>query len=314
MKLEYKILWIEDEPDTVTAKKRIIKRYIENEKGFTLAIKEVSSYEEFEADIGFPSLKEYDLLLVDLDLGEDDEGQQSKDGNKIVSRIRDEDIYTEIIFYSSQYDALKSKIQEHFVEGIFTSDRGNLVTKAQSIIDVTLRKVQDVNNLRGLIMAEVAELDRLKKNIIKKYSSTSLDNSFKKYIKEDVFEQLKSNVNSYDYLIKDDESYKKMDLESLVDELIYDSAKKARTVYKIKRSVESCSAVDYNFEDYKKCIVNKRNVLAHEEEKIRDDGTIYLNYTNGDSLDFTEEHCIQIRKDIKKYKGILKEIESKINE
>jgi len=314
MKLDYKILWIEDEPDTVIAKKRVIKRYIENEKGFTVSIKEVHSYEEFESSIGFPSLKEYDLLLVDLDLGEDDEEDESKDGNRIVNAIRDEDIYTEIIFYSSQYNALKEKIKKHFVEGIFTSDRGNLDTKAKSIIDVTLRKVQDVNNLRGLIMAEVAELDRLKKRIIKKYSSGKIDNNFKKYIKEKIFSQLKSNVETYDYLIKEDESYKAMDLENLVDELIYDSAKKARTVYKIKRTVSSCKNIDYKFESYKSCIVDKRNVFAHEEEKTNEDGSKYLTYPNGDSLDFTEEECVIIRKDIKKYKKLLMDIEKKMNE
>ena len=34
-----------------------------------------------------------------------------------------------------------------------------------ALINVTIKKVQDVNNLRGLIMAEVAELDRIKESM-----------------------------------------------------------------------------------------------------------------------------------------------------
>jgi len=54
--------------------------------------------------------------------------------------------------------------------------------------------------------------------------------------------------------------------------------------------------------------------LAHEEEQVRTDGTRYLNYTDGSPLEFTEEHCVEIRKDIRKYKQLLIQIEQKINE
>lgn len=86
------------------------------------------------------------------------------EGETINRKIREEKVYSEIVFYSSQYEALQAKLNEHFVEGIFTSSREELADKVESIINVTIKKVQDVNNLRGLIMA-VAELDVLKEEI-----------------------------------------------------------------------------------------------------------------------------------------------------
>ena len=60
-------------------------------------------------------------------------------------------------------------------------------------------------------------------------------------------------------------------------------------------------------------MIKKRNVFAHETEQEDEQGK-YLNYPNGDRLNFTSEHCVQIRKDIKKHKKLLEEIEQKLNE
>ena len=221
-------------------------------------------------------------------------------------------MYTEIIFYSSQYEELQKKLNEHYVEGIFTSSREELKDKIEQIVDVTIKKTQDANNLRGLIMAEVAELDRIKERIIKKFN-TQADSSFKKYIKEDVFSKIKNELENLNCIVQVEDSkisYDEIDLEELQKNFFYDSYKKSRTVYKIKR--QKCNDIDFIHEDYYKYVVKKRNVFAHEEERVRKDGTKYLNYTNGMPLEFTEEHCIEIRKDIKKYKKLLEDIEQAI--
>jgi ribosome-binding ATPase YchF (GTP1/OBG family) len=144
--------------NSIRGRKRVISNYIKDEKGFELEINEILTFEQFKETVGFESLKDYDLLLVDLNLDDNESG----DGNKIIEEIRNNDIYTEIIFYSSHYEHLINLLKENRTEGIFTSERNQIDTKAKKIIDVTLHKIQDVNNLRGLIMAEVAELDILK--------------------------------------------------------------------------------------------------------------------------------------------------------
>ncbi|WP_151950156.1 response regulator [Aliarcobacter butzleri] len=307
MKLIYKILWIEDQMNSIRGRKRVISNYIRDEKGFELEINEIQTFEEFKETVGFESLKDYDLLLVDLNLDDNESG----DGNKIIEEIRNNDIYTEIIFYSSHYEHLIDLLKENRTEGIFTSERNQIDTKAKKIIDVTLHKVQDVNNLRGLIMAEVAELDRLKKNIIQKFNKEA-DSDFKKYIKEDVFSKIKEDLESLKCLVKVEESecsYNEINLEELQNNFFYDSFKKSRTVNKIKS--KKCKQIDFKHEDYRKDVIAKRNVLAHQKEDEDSFGKFLL-YPNGDRLEFTEEHCIKIRKDIKKYKILLEDIEKAI--
>ncbi|MCT7616190.1 hypothetical protein N5U05_00370 [Aliarcobacter butzleri] len=253
MKLIYKILWIEDQMNSIRGRKRVISNYIRDEKGFELEINEIQTFEEFKKTVGFESLKDYDLLLVDLNLDDNESG----DGNKIIEEIRNNDIYTEIIFYSSHYEHLIDLLKENRTEGIFTSERNQIDTKAKKIIDVTLHKVQDVNNLRGLIMAEVAELDRLKKNIIQKFNKEA-DSDFKKYIKEDVFSKIKEDLESLKCLVKVEESecsYNEINLEELQNNFFYDSFKKSRTVNKIKS--KKCKQIDFKHEDYRKDVIAK---------------------------------------------------------
>ena len=163
-------------------------------------------------------------------------------------------------------------------------------------------------------MAEVAELDRIKERIIKKFN-TLADSNFKKYIKEKVFEKIKDELENLNCIVKVEDSecgYDEINLETLQKNFFYDAYKKSRTVNKIKQ--QKCNNIEFVHEDYFRCVVKKRNVFAHEEEQIREDGTKYLNYTDGSPLEFTEEHCIQIRKDIRKYKKLLIEIEENIND
>ena len=81
------------------------------------------------------------------------------------------------------------------------------------------------------------------------------------------------------------------------------------TINKIKS--KKCNQIDFNNEDYRKDVIAKRNVLAHQKEDEDSSGK-FLSYPNGDRLEFTEEHCIKIRKDIKKYKKLLDDIEKSI--
>lgn len=293
--------------NSIRGRKRVISNYIKDEKGFELEMNEILTFEQFKETVGFESLKDYDLLLVDLNLDDNESG----DGNKIIEEIRNNDIYTEIIFYSSHYEHLINLLKENRTEGIFTSERNQIDTKAKKIIDVTLHKIQDVNNLRGLIMAEVAELDRLKKNIIQKFNKEA-DSDFKKYIKEDVFSKIKEDLESLKCLVKVEESecsHNEINLEELQNNFFYDSFKKSRTVNKIKS--KKCKQIDFKHEDYRKDVIAKRNVLAHQKEDEDSFGKFLL-YPNGDRLEFTEEHCIKIRKDIKKYKTLLEDIEKAI--
>jgi len=316
MKLKYKILWVEDEEDSIKIKAKNIRLYLENEYGFECSLDDITilDYEEFETNyIDDDKMKidtdieQFDLVLVDFNLGE-----AQHTGDKLIKVVRDGNIYSEILFYSSDLDSLKEKLNKHFIDGIFTSNRDELEEKIKKLIRVTIKKVQDVNNLRGLIMAEVAELDRIKERIISKFNLIAND-EFKKYIKEKVFSKIKNDLESLTCLVKIEDSecdYKDIDLVKLQKNFFYDTNKKSRSIYKIKK--QKCNEINFVHEEYKTNIIDKRNVLAHQEEELRADGIKILKYPNGNDFEFTEEECNKIRKEIKKYKKLLEDIELNI--
>jgi len=310
MTLEYKILWIEDEIKSIRGNKRVIERYLENTKGFSPSIQIIETFDKFESDVGYDNLKDYDLLLVDLNLDEDEDLNTEKDGNTIIQNIRNQQIYTEIIFYSSQYEDLKEKITEHFVEGIFTSERKMIDTKAKQIIDVTLHKIQDVNNLRGLIMAEVAELDRIKEQIMIKGASKISDNHLEKYTLKKVKESGNSNKNKAERFLKNLES---TTFESLFEHIGFiDSDKKAKATGEIldKLGISSPTKIEFT-QPYIDNILKKRNLFAHVEECDGKDEEGNSCKMIG-NIPFTEEKCIEIRKEIRRYKKLLISIDQTI--
>jgi hypothetical protein len=307
MKLIYKILWIEDQMNSIRGRKRVISNYIKDEKGFELEINEILTFEQFKETVGFESLKDYDLLLVDLNLDDNESG----DGNKIIEEIRNNDIYTEIIFYSSHYEHLINLLKENRTEGIFTSERNQIDTKAKKIIDVTLHKIQDVNNLRGLIMAEVAELDILKEEIIKLASQKINQKELEKY----TLEKIKSSGNS-----NKNKAQKHLDeIENITFDLLFekigfiDSNKKAMTIGEAleKLGIKEPVTKETFTQSYIDNILTKRNLFAHVKECDGEDANGNYCKVIG-NIPFTEEKCIEIRKEIKKYKKLLETIKDSI--
>ena len=316
MKLKYKILWIEDNPKSIRRDKNKIIEYI-TDLGFECADTEqekdivvINNFDEFERKIGYEKTADYDLLLVDLDLGK----ELTKDeGETIIRKIREEKVYAEIVFYSSQYEALQTKLNEHFIEGIFTSSREELADKVESIIDVTIKKVQDVNNLRGLIMAEVAELERIKERIIIKASPKISEKSIEKYVLKKIKSSGTSTKNKAERLLSDIDTVLFKDLFD--DTSFIDLDKKLHATGEIleKLSITTPISKDEFIEPYKKNIRDIRNKFAHVEEcdGVDEDGMACKVIKD---IPFTQKKCIEIRKEIKKYKDILTKIEQKLDE
>lgn len=316
MRLKYKILWIEDEPDSVERPKNQIQKYLEDDYGFECKEEDIviKDYDEFEAEFIDEergqkrirdSIKEFDLLLVDFNLGEEEQT-----GDKLIEVIR-EGVYSEILFYSSELPSITSKLNNHFIDGVFTSDREHLEDKIKKLIKVTIKKVQDVNNLRGLIMAEVAELDIIKEEIIKLASQKIDAKKLEKYTLDKVKSSVDSNNRTTQRYLDD---ISNTTFDSLFGRIGFvDSNKKAMTIGEalIKLAITEPVTKETFTQPYIDNILSKRNKFAHIKECNGTD--VYGNPCKmiGD-IPFTEEKCIEIRKEIKKYKKILEDIKNSI--
>lgn len=319
MKLKYKILWIEDEVKSILREEKQIKKYLEDDYGFECNDNDViiKDFDEFENEFvednqGIKSVKnninEFDLLLVDLNLGED--GQT---GDILINLIRESKVYSEILFYSSNYEELRSKLDQHFIDGVFTSNRDELEDKIKRLINVTIKKVQDVNNLRGLIMAEVAELDIMKEEIIYKASLKIQDKELEKYTLKKIQESGKSNQSNATKKLAD---ISNITFTSLFEKIGFvDSNKKAMTLGEAldRLKITEPASKETFTQPYIDNILYKRNMFAHVKEDDGNDGEGNPCKVIKD-IPFTEANCVAIRKEIKKYKELLRDIEQKLDE
>ena len=290
MKLEYKILWIDNDDSIYKNHQKDIEEHLIN-LGFIPNIvkgKDYQRFTELEAE-----LNDFNLFILDykLDKVKDANGNDVIiNGNTIIKDIREEQsIYTDVIFYSAVPEDMRKKAFEDRLSGVYFTSRdfNDFEDDVIGVIDATIKKVQDVNNLRGLIMAEVAELDRIKERIIISYANKNKCGTLEKYIIEKL-------IKSYSDNTKKVTKYTDSSINEIIGNLYVDSDKKARTIKKVEDT--------FSEDEYREKILNTRNQFAHIEEK---DNMI------GD-IEFTEENCIKIRKDIKNYKDLLENIEKAI--
>ncbi len=160
MRLVFSVLWFDDDEeyfDSLSLDLESLKEDISS-WGFTPVISMVSTPEEFTS---YSPFETYDLIVVDRNL----EGYE--DGQEFIANIRSNAIYTEIIFYTAGNTSdLWEAIREKELEGVFVSSRSNIFSKITKVGRQSIRKVLDLENMRGIVMAEVGELDLLLDEII----------------------------------------------------------------------------------------------------------------------------------------------------
>ena len=114
MRLDFNVLWVDDQPGAVAAQRTAISGRME-EEGFDFSPTMCRSIAEVQAQISSDVFNDQvDLILVDWDLG------QAVKGQDVISEIRDSIRYKEVIFYSANNsaDALRALASECGLEGI----------------------------------------------------------------------------------------------------------------------------------------------------------------------------------------------------
>ena len=296
MKLKYKILWIENEQDWVDSIEDQIQEYLED-LGFTYDMKLISK-EEKNIDYN-----DYDLILMDLNLAD------QPNGAELISKIRELGSYTDVVFYSSMgIDELREKGKEKELEGVYYSGRTpetSFVKKVKAVIDSTLKKVQDLANLRGLVMAEVSELDEKMEDVLRKYYIQNVTEELKKTFHDHITKKNKKKIKkNLEGCGKKEKvcyhKWKDMEIQDIIP--LMEAAQMAKAVnYIVPKELYAPFRANF-FEDYKAEIVEIRNELAHCASKT-EDGKEILITRKGDKT-FNDEDIKGIRKNILKYSEI----------
>lgn len=307
MRIKYNILWIENEQTWLeTAVKFVLQLLDEN--GFDFTPTHVKTKEEvtvlLETD---PSLKSYDLILVDFQL---DKGER---GDVIIENIREHKIYTEIVFYSQDLPGIRKILSEKFIDGVYVTHRNGAEfrDKVEKVFLSTVKKIQDISAIRGLVMSETSELDNKVFNIISSFFSkfpNDSQNEIRGYIFQELIGNLAEKGKILQGLLDNTANH------SLVHNGYFDAYKKARILGRIIECINNKDLIDKKtfVVRYIAEIIDVRNELAHCVEKIVGSDTV-LQTKKGDKF-FDEAGCKKIRQNIREHLGHLDAIEGFIKE
>jgi hypothetical protein len=161
--------------------------------------------------------------------------------------------------------------------------------------------------MRGMIMHETSSLDIQKVEILEKYinSKNSLET---KGLKDEILREIKLFVdekcNKYqDFDAKDD------GLRQIIkDNVLFSPVRRIKALSWVLKEAELS---DFS-EKYKEEIITPRNQFAHAK-LIEDGGRKYFQKSDG-NIEFDDEYCRELRKNIIKHKKNLDKLQCKLDE
>lgn len=293
MKLDYKILWLDDQ----------IKDFIEDEiieeveeylslQGFRPEIITTSKSDEFFEKLD----NSYDLILTDYHLND-------INGDEVIKKIRSQDysVMTEILFYTAKADLKDtdkiSRVSFLETNTLLGDHRDEVLRATINLIELTIKKFQSIVAMRGMIMHETSSLDVEMENILQKIVDGSqapeevIATIKKKYIKSN--EEFNKNIDKVN------------DTESILRTI--GASHRWRAIVRNLSDGEIKSIMA----DYEKEIILIRNKFAHAVLEKDENGREFFKHKE-DGIDFNEEHCKAIRENIIKHKSNLEVLKNKI--
>jgi CheY-like chemotaxis protein len=305
MKIEYNILWLDDAKQEIEEGEYHIELFdFVKSLNFLPNIELVRTEKEFFEIL---NQKQWDLIMTDYNLDEISENPEK--GDEVIEKVREKDVLTEILFYTKKDDENR-KVGFDRITFIDTSKMSGtihnekVVSKAKEIVELTVRKFQNIIVMRGMIMHQTSSLDVEMIEIIKKVLENDSIN----------FEEV--SVSIYDQLIElftqktefVQECKQKMNFNQLTkDNFVYSAKYKILTLSKI---LEDLEMEDFSTE-YDTEINSIRNKFAHAVLEKDDNGREFFKYKE-EGINFNEELCKKIRLNIIKHKNNLDLLKQKL--
>ncbi|KZK96429.1 Response regulator receiver domain protein [Pseudovibrio sp. Ad5] len=160
MNLDYSILWFEDKPKWLKPVEENLGMEL-SDLGFRLEVQNELNGTQVAKLAGD---SRFDLILMDYDLKATNGDKIN--GDELIKEIRQKyNYFTDIIFYSNKpVNELRSAIFKNGMsDGVYCLNRSSKQFEDDilKIVSRTIKKVLDVNNMRGIAMASVADCDQI---------------------------------------------------------------------------------------------------------------------------------------------------------
>lgn len=290
---QFKVLWIDDQTQKCRRDAKSVADIIES-MGFEADV-------VFEDDISDASLRSpegrinraiksrsIDLFIIDFNL------KNEIFGSDIIREIRsNNDIYTDIIFYSSDSDELidtvKATFDEdsimNFFDGVYVVPLGDeFITKIQYVIGKIVKSWYNVHSIRGVLLSKASKFELLVATIIQESYNPCLD-----HIKERLSCKGKNVVRTIQRKWKNVEETDDPVELILGDPINFNWAvKKLMLEELIDKGIITLPSWD-DLEE----IFMLRNDFAHNPIHLKD-GVLVLT-KNGQNINYTENDIEQIR-------------------
>jgi len=267
MKLQYKILWFEDQFDEVQGDIERLEELI-REYGFMPEVVRRNKVSDAEIDSlseHLDSYNPYDIIIFDYNLGSD-----STDGLSIAKKLR-ATIYTDMVFYSGVVPReLRRYLFENDVDGVFVVGRQNFYDDIEPIIEDHIKRMSDINNMRGVVMSATSTMD-----ILLRKKLTNKINDLDKEDVDRIFHEVRVRLSKR---LKD-QNDKIEQLNNLTDAVNNHFLTSFDIVRVTLKSLFSASEQAHSVLTDNQTIHNvqkERNNLAHQRDEYTEDGRLIL--------------------------------------
>lgn len=300
MKLQFSLLLIDDNPDSVMQAEETLRDHLE-ENGFELATEtpsnlSVSRIRTLSRNRG----REFDLVAVDYMLGTD-----QFDGGEVAATIRRELKYTDMVFYSSDASLnLHEELGKSQVEGVFVAQRDELGEALVGLADTVIGKAIDLNHMRGIAMAEVAEMDLVMENALAnafQSAGTALDKTAQKTA-DRVRVSMKQSSKSVDKIVSE------QGIAALIrNPHLFSSVHKFRALKRVCNTMSPKPDIAL-LDSYESEVIGKRNLLAHAKE-VENEGTPTLQSgPSGSAITIDDQWMAEFRRTLRDQRSALEAV------
>ena len=256
MRLDFNILWVEDQPTEVASQRDRID-FLLRKEGFRANAEFATSVEQAGAVLGNDVFGDHiDLVLMDYDLG------NGPNGSAGIEMVREQFPFKDIVFYSaSGVQKLQESLAEGKLQGIFYSSRIDLPDTVFGVFEALVKKVLDIEHSRGIVMGATSEIDHFV-NISLLAAFSKGDDQLRKAALAIVAEQLTEIRKTFEKESAKIEALR--DLEGLSEmHHVYTSAHRLRLLRKLLEAAGTHASERDAMLRYSRETVPRRNDLAH---------------------------------------------------
>lgn len=328
MNIKFNVVWIDDTKSYYQGYLPRLKEVIKS-NNLIDNIVYFEGYDEYQQKVLLNFDKDvfnkYDLLLVDYSLS-------GKTGDQIINELRDKEIYTDIVFYSSNFSKMTKGIQgKDQLDGVFLADREvNLNNIINNVIKKNLKRSNDIANIRGLLMDSTSEFDFIAREL-----SIKLFESLDKNDQEEILDAVDNAIDeaknrSEKNFVKVKSKSEKNKLIEALKSVQYVMDNKDRyvvfqTILEKTKQYNKDKEGNFKADTYACDLIKPRNDLAHQKLYYGECGKKIQKATNNNPNKCLEDcdncesvydvqKCEELRKLMFKYYCLFTELNNKYYE